>query len=171
MLAILDCDILSTFAKINEIKLLEELFSKLQIPNAVYVELMEAKTLGFEFPDNVFKSNIELTALKPDEFRDFEQFIRNRGIHHGEAEGMSIARNRNAAFLTNDRKVVRSCEESNILVLDLKDILTQIARDKLIDKEKMLQMLKDIEAKDNTILKEKDEILEEYRGMDDDVTI
>lgn len=54
MLAILDCDILSTFAKIDRIDLLEKLFSKLQMPYAVYVELVNAKTLGFGFPENVF---------------------------------------------------------------------------------------------------------------------
>jgi len=162
MLAIIDCDILSTFAKIDRIELLEKLFSKLQMPDAVYVELVKAKTLGFEFPDNVFESKIELTTLKQDEFKDFEKFIRNPSIHPGEAEGMSIAKNRSAIFLTNDKKVVRLCEKNNILVLDLKDVLRQIAREKLVDKGKMLQILKDIETKDYTVIKEKDEILDEY---------
>ncbi len=162
MLAILDCDILSTFAKIDRIDLLEKLFSKLQMPYAVYVELVNAKTLGFGFPENVFKSKIELTALKDDEFRDFERFIKNPGIHPGEAEGIAMAKNRNAVFLTNDGRVVKLCEKNNILVLDLKDVLKQIARDKLVDKGEMLQILKNIEIKDYTTIKESNEILGEY---------
>jgi len=162
MLAILDCDILNTFAKIDRIKLLEKLFSELQMPNAVYTEIVEAKALGFEFPDRIFKSRVELTALKQDELGDFEKFIEKQGIHPGEAEGMTMAKNRNATFLTNDGKAVKLCEENNIPVLDLKDVLKQIARDRLIDKEEMIQILNDIKTKDYTVIKERDEILDEY---------
>jgi len=123
MFAVLDCDILSTYAKINRIELLEELFPELFMPYAVYVELITAKTMGFDFPDRVFKSKVKLTALKPDELKDFEIFVKMPQVHHGEAEGMSIAKNRNAVFLTNDGKVVRLCEEKGIMVLDLKDVL------------------------------------------------
>jgi len=162
MLAILDCDILSTFAKIDRIKLLERLFSELQMPNAVYTEIVEAKTLGFEFPDRIFKSSVELTALKQDELRDFEKFIENQGIHPGEAEGMTMAKNRDATFLTNDGKAMKVCEKNNIPVLDLKDVLKRIARSRLVDKEEMTQILNDIETKDYTVIKEGDEILDEY---------
>lgn len=53
MLAILDCDILSTFAKVNKITLLEKLFSKLLMSYAVYVELRNVKSISFNFPDKI----------------------------------------------------------------------------------------------------------------------
>ena len=161
MFAVLDCDILSTFAKINKIGLLEKLFPKLLMPYAVYVELTNAKKIGFDFPDRVFDSKIELTTLKPDELKDFETFVKMPHVHYGEAEGMSIAKNRNAVFLTNDGKVVKLCEEKKIMVLDLKDVLKQIARENLVDKKEMSHILEEIERIENTIIKEKDEIIEE----------
>ncbi len=164
MIAVLDCDILSTFAKINKIGLLEGLFSKLLMPYAVYVELKRARSLGFDFPDLVFKSEIELVTLNTKEVRDFEVFTDTPKIHYGEAEGMSIAKNRNAVFLTNDRQVITLCEKENIMVLDLKDVLRQIARRKLVGREGMITILDEIERADNTLLKERDDVLKEYEN-------
>ncbi len=161
MIAVADCDILSTFAKINRIELLEKIFSKILMSHGVYIELTNAETFGFDFPEKVFKSRIELTTLNSGELNDFKFFVKMPQIHHGEAECMSIAKNRNMVFLTNDRKAVRLCEETGILVLDIKDVLKQIAREKLIDKNEMLQILDDVERLDNTVIKEKEEIIKE----------
>lgn len=62
---ILDCDIASALAKIDRISLLSELFGDKQIviPEAVYVELLEAEKLGFTFPGKVFDSRIEIIAM------------------------------------------------------------------------------------------------------------
>ena len=53
-----------------------------------------------------------------------------------------------------------------ILVLDLKDILKEIARIGLISKEEMLSLLEDIEENDNTLVKEKHEIVNIYEKVD-----
>jgi len=129
--------------------------------HGVYIELLNAEVLGFDFPEKVFKSRIELTTLNSDELTDFKFFVKMPQIHHGEAEYMSIAKNRNMVFLTNDRKAVRVCEETGIMVLDIKDVLEQIAREKLIDKNEMLQILNDAERLDNTVIKVKEEIIKE----------
>jgi len=120
------------------------------------------RKLALIFRTRVFESKIELTTLKPGELKDFETFVKMPHVHYGEAEGMSIAKNRNAVFLTNDRKVVNLCEEKKIMVLDLKDVLKQIARENLVDKKEMSHILDEIERIENTLIKEKDEIIEEY---------
>ena len=48
------------------------------------------------------------------------------------------------------------------MVLDLKDVLKQIARENLVDKKEMSHILDEIERIENTLIKEKDEIIEEY---------
>jgi len=62
---VLDCDIVSTLAKIDKIDLLAEIFrnSHLVIPNAVYVELLEAERIGFSFTEKIFNSQIEITTM------------------------------------------------------------------------------------------------------------
>lgn len=161
---ILDCDIVSTIAKIDRIDLLFDLFekSRLFIPDAVYVELLEAEKMGFEFPKRVFNSRIELATLSQQELKDFEDIVKNLKIHSGEAEGIAIARRRGGVFLTNDRVAVKFCEQEDVAVLDLKDVLKLVARNRIVDENEMLQIINNIEKKDNTVITETEEIFEEY---------
>ena len=93
---------------------------------------------------------------------DFQEFALNRRIHFGESEGLSICKNRNGVFLTNDSEVVSFCEINGIKVLNLKDVLIFIAKNNIVQKNEMMNILRDIEEKDNTIIKGKEVILEEY---------
>jgi len=73
---------------------------------------------------------------------------------------LAIAKIRDAVFLTNDSQVVRFCEENEIKVLDLKDVLTLMGERGVVTKKEMLGIFRDIKTKDNTTIKEKEEILE-----------
>ncbi len=163
---VLDCDIVSTLAKIDKIDLLAEIFkdNRMVIPNAVYVELIEAERMGFDFAEKIFNSQIEITTMIGSELDDFKNIVKNKKIHHGEAEGMVIARNRNGVFLTNDRVAVKFCEQNDVAVLDLKDILKMAARKKIIGETEMIEIIRDIEVKDNTTIVEREEILKEYEA-------
>jgi len=166
MLFILDCDIASTFAKINRIDLLGRLFPKssFHITNSVYAELMRSKRAGFLFPDRIF-SRFTLISLQDEELEIFQEISRDERIHYGEAEGLSICKNRNAVFLTNDLVVVRFCEENGINVLSLKDVLLYIAEKRVLGHREMTQIIKKIETKDNTIIKSREDILNLYESQ------
>lgn len=165
---ILDCDLLSTFAKTNRIHLLESLFrgSDLLISDAVFAEIERVRQHGYDFPERIKASKIKLSHLKDSEAENLESFIRTPSIHYGEAECLCIAKNRKGILLTNDSVVRKLCKMEDILVLDLKDILKEIASRELISKEEMLSLLKDIEIKDNTRIREKHEIIEVYEKAD-----
>ena len=68
------------------------------IPNAIYVELLEAERIGFTFTEKIFHSQIEITTMIGSELNDFKSIVQNKKIHHGEAEGIAIARNRKVYF-------------------------------------------------------------------------
>jgi predicted nucleic acid-binding protein len=162
---VLDCDIISTLAKIDKIGLLMEIFKgkRIVIPNAVYVELLEAEKMGFTFPDKVFSSKIEIITMFEKELNDFKDIAKNQNIHNGEAEGITIARNRKGVFLTNDRVAVKVCEKMDIAVIDLKDLLKMAARKKVFNETEMIEIMRDIEIKDNTVIVETEEIFQEYK--------
>src|SRR3972149_12142236 len=120
--------------------------------------------MGFTFAEKIFNSQIEITTMIGSELGDFKNIVQNRKIHHGEAEGIVIARNRNGVFLTNDKVAVKFCEQNDIAVLDLKDILKIAARKRIVDEHEMIKIMKDIEVKDNTVIVEWDEILKEYEN-------
>lgn len=131
------------------------------ITNSVYIELMRAKEMGFSFPDKIFNS-ITIITLNDSELIDFQKYSQERNIHYGEAEGISICKNRNAVFLTNDSIVVKFCETKGIKVLDLKDMLIFMAGNGLVTKTEMVSILKNIEDKDNTVINSREDILDEY---------
>lgn len=161
---VLDCDLISTFAKINKISLLENLFPNHQmvITTCVYDELVRVKVYGFSFPSRILQSNIKLINIQEEERITFEDFLYDYRIHIGEAEGIAIAKHRNGIFLTNDSKAIEFCKEKDVKVLSLKEILRKIAAGKLVSKNEMTGLIRDIEDKDNTFIIGIDDILEEY---------
>lgn len=163
MLVIVDCDIASTFAKINRIELLEKIFpgASFRITSSVYAELMRSKRAGFSFPAIIF-SRFPLISLNDEELEIFKDFSQDKRIHYGEAEGLCICKNRGAVFLTNDSVVVKFCEEKGIKVLDLKDLLLIMAGKGILTRDEMKQLIEEIEKKDNTTIKAKDDILDVY---------
>ena len=164
-IVVLDCDLTSTFAKVNRIDLLEKLFSdaKLVITASVYNELLQVKQYGFDFPDNVMQSSIGLINIQREERDIFEDFLQDYRIHLGEAEGIAIAKCRNGVFVTNDSRAVEFCKEKRVKVLNLKDILRRIAEEEIINKGEMIKLISDIEDKDRTFIIEANDILGEYK--------
>lgn len=163
-MVILDADIASTLAKVDKINLIEKLFGpQIFISEAVYKELLVIKQEGYDFPIRVFQKARVLSLSSEKEFKDFEGFIENRQIHHGEAESMSLAKNRNFVFLTNDTVALEYAQSKNIKVLNLKDILVRIATSSLLSMEEIENFMRDIEEKDNTYIKWKEEVFNLYQ--------
>jgi hypothetical protein len=48
---------------------------------------------------------------------------------------------RDAVFLTNDSLVVRFCEENEIKVLDLKDVLNLMGERRVVTRKEMLELV------------------------------
>ena len=163
MILILDCDIASTLAKIGRLDLLKRVFSdsEIYITNSVYIELMSAKEAGFSFPEVIF-NNIPVISMDNDDLKVFQDLSQNKFIHYGEAEGLCICKNKGAIFMTNDSKVVRFCEDAGIDVLDLKDFLILVGLRKAVSSSEMNELLQEIEEKDNTYIKDKAVVLEEF---------
>jgi len=163
-IVVMDCDLISSFAKINRIDLLETLFpdAQLVITASVYNELLKTKEYGFDFLDKIVQSNVGLINARKEERSVFEDFLQDYRIHLGEAEGIAIAKCRDGVFMTNDSRAVRFCEEKGVKVLNLKDVLRKIAVDAIVDKSEMLKLIRDIETEDRTFIIGIDGILDEY---------
>jgi predicted nucleic acid-binding protein len=97
--------------------------------------------------------------MEKSDFMVFQELSHERSIHFGEAEGLAIAKNRGAIFLSNDSKVIRFCKASGISVLGLKDILLLIAAKKIVSMTELQKILTDIEAKDRISIRSEDQTL------------
>jgi len=164
MMVILDCDIASTLAKVDGIWLLKRAFrsSEICITNSVYIELLRAKQAGFSFPDRIFES-MPVILMEEGEAELFRSLSQKSFIHFGEAEALSIAKSRGAVFLTNDSRLARFCEEEGILILNLRDLLTFIALNGIVNYSEMDELIRDIEIKDNAFVKDKASIIGQLR--------
>jgi len=158
---VLDCDIASCLAKINRIDLLWAAFPNFEvyITESVSIELLRASQAGFSFPDRIFKS-ITVISLNQEERMMLQDMPKNRSIHFGEAEGLILSKNRGAIFLKNDSRVVRYCRDSDIKVLDLRDILLLLFMQKALRRDEIIDLIRIIEDKDNIIINDKSDLLD-----------
>lgn len=164
---IIDCDVASMLAKVDRIDILSKAFpdANFCITNSVYAELMRAKRAGYSFPDRIFEQ-LPVITIDRDDLKAFKDISTDSTVHYGEAEGLSICREKRATFLTDDRKVIRFAEKNGIAVLDMKDLLTLLAIRQVLGYSEMISLIREIEVKDNTCIKYKDKILARYLRID-----
>jgi len=167
MMIIIDCDMASTLAKVNRIDILNKAFpgADVCITNSVYVELLRAKRTGYSFPDRILEQ-LPVITMDGNDLKAFQEISKDSNVHYGEAEGLSICREKKAIFLSNDRKVIRFAERCRINALDMKDLLTVLAIKRVLDCREMMSLISEIEVQDNTCIRYKDKILARYKRND-----
>lgn len=161
MIFFADTDILSVFAKANAIKYLKEVCKKLYISPSVYDELMRAKRAGYSFVDDILH-NVEIVLLSEDEFKDFRDLLESgKDLHEGECQLIVLCKSKKGILLTNDNVVKRYCKKNEIEFLDLEEILMAMKMRNILKKEGLKKLIEEIEKKDWTLIKSKEEILED----------
>ncbi|MEI2763308.1 hypothetical protein [Methanothrix soehngenii] len=102
-------------AKVDRIDILSKAFpdANFCITNSVYAELMRAKHADYSFPDRIFEQ-LPVITMDRDDLKAFKEISTDSTVHYGEAEGLSICREKKATFLTDDRKVIRFAEKNGI---------------------------------------------------------
>ena len=157
-----DTNILGTFARVDALDFLIDLFgqNEIGVAPAVYAELLAGVREGREFLDAavefVESGKLKLLALTADEV--VRRFTLPSSLDNGEAEFITLCQNRGAAFLTNDRRARNFCVAEGIEVFDLVDILRALWKLRVCSKRKVRQLLTDIETKEGMVIKQQDRI-------------
>ncbi len=155
-----DTDIISSLAKIGELSLLDELFSKseMYIPLGVYEELKLAQDVGYEFPDKIFNV-IPVVSMDIEEIDDYRNYlIKNRELGKGEIQCMVIARRRGWTVLTNDNLARNKCKKRQIKTYNLAEILTASYGANLRSRSELEEIVKALHEKDNFSFSNKTEL-------------
>ena len=150
---ICDTDIISSLAKIDELCLLDELFSRSEkyIPLGVYEELEFAQDVGYDFPEKIFKS-IPIVSMSTEEIDDYRKSLtKKRELGKGEIQCMVIARKRDWTLLINDRLARKKCKENQINTYDLAEILRASYLAGIRSKPELGDMVTALKEKDNFI--------------------
>lgn len=160
-----DTNILSTFAKINQMGLLLQLFARdeIAVVPAVYEELQEGIRRGYASLQaaNVCIQQGTITILAPNAQEIFDKDALPRSFDAGERETIAVAKSRAYAILTNEAHVKNWCERSGILYWDLPRILRALWRTGLLTKEHVHKLVALIESKDRVIFKNQEAIFKE----------
>lgn len=160
-----DTNILSTFAKIDRLPLLLQLFAsdKLAVVPAVYEELQEGIHRGYSSLQAA-TAPIEqgtITILVPNTQEILDKGLLPYSFDAGERETLAVARSRGHAILTNEIHVKHWCKQADIECWDLPLILRALWRTSLLTKEQVRTLIEQIEVKDRVILKNQEAIFEE----------
>ena len=149
MKVVLDTDILSTFARVKRLDVLNRLFEKAILPASVMSELKRAEIRIGDLHSEVAKlTRDELLALKGMDVR----------LGRGERECLAIAEHRDFLMASNDRIVHSICEKEGVDYLNLPRLVRFAILKKVVSREEAKHLINLIEHEENTIIVGKDQI-------------
>jgi predicted nucleic acid-binding protein len=161
-----DTNILSTFAKIARLPLLLGLFSnqRVGVVPAVYEEFQAGISKGYTDLQAVVtliqQAQIELVTPTAQEI--FQKDGLPASFDAGERETLAIARSRGYGVLTNENQVKNWCKRERIDCWDLPGILRAFWTIGLVSRERVENLLDQIEAKDRIVFKNREAILQDW---------
>lgn len=153
---IVDADIASVFAKIERLDLLLEVFSKhpVVITPRIFEELSVPLDYGYTFPFDIF-SRLDVIYPTEDENNTYqEMLVGNRSLGRGEMEALCICKSRGYVFASMDSAALRFAESLNVETLELHSVLRFLWKSGLKSKEEIMAIIREIEDKDNTLVKD-----------------
>lgn len=162
MKIICDTDLLSVFAKVDQLSLLQKAFPKGEfiISESVYDELLFSLEEGFDFPEQIFEM-CEITSLKDDEIEIYKE-RRKRSkfltISKADLRTLIIGEKRDMPILSNDKRLLELAEDVDVLALDIYDIFKLLYEREKLSKEDIKNILNYMEERDNTTFKDKEKI-------------
>ena len=153
--AVVYTDILSTFAKLEKLRLLTRLFpkSRILICPSVYKEVKRGESKGmvrFSMTTGFDRIKLELPEKR------FVRGIReSRNLSLGDAECISVARNRKCLLLTNDAHSQKLADTLSIPHLSLPSLLRGMWTNNITSKNRLDELIKEIERRDRIVIKNK----------------
>ena len=152
-LVLIDTNILSTFAKIDNMALLFKTVKKkkLGISTSVLHELEDARNIGLDFVEKIFQlinqNKILIYSMSDKETMWSIKLPSSFG--KGERDSLAICKFRKGIFFTNERKIINFCDRESIDVIDLPSFLRYLWKSELKSKKEVKKIIEIIEDKDN----------------------
>ena len=159
---VVDANILSTLARVEEVKLLFALFPKAEIvvTPAVQSETMAGAYQGFSFLEEV-ASLIESGHLKLETLTTSELTAKHRcpaTLGEGEAESIALCQSRGWTLLTNDKRARNFAESVRLTVYDPRGLLRALWRYGIRSKKQVRRLADRMEAAENMVITNKEAI-------------
>lgn len=164
MKLICDTDLLSVFAKVDGLDLLQKAFpeGEFLISESVYDELLFSLEEGFEFPEKIFKmcQVISLEHREVEMYKKRRKGSKYRTISKADLRTLIIGKKRGVPILSNDRKLLDLADREGILALDIYDVFKKLFTEDMLTEEESRSILSEMEEKDNAIFRDKENIFD-----------
>lgn len=146
---VIDTDILSIFAKSDNIGLLYELFgdSAVMTP-AIFQEITAPIDYGYEFPYAIIQT-IRTVQMNDDALLCYKQISKNKKLGRGECEAIAFCLKTSSIFITNDKKARDIASGYGITVISLPAILKAIIIKRIRTPEEVKEILDKMKKSDN----------------------
>ena len=156
MAFLFDTNIISTFAKVNKLELLVELFGNedLLIPTSVINDLSNSALSLKSILDSEIFSPI---VLNHEEQALVEHYAGIKNLGKGELECIAVCKTRDSVLVTNDYKAIKFAETLGIIIIDLETILIKLKD--ILGRDALKQLMSEIETKDKVFIEDKEGIL------------
>ena len=148
-----DTDVLSIFAKIQQLPLLFTVFNQelLHIALAVENEIKIGAAKGFHFAQDI---TVLLTQERIQTHRSLptdDTFIKSlpQTLAAGERESMAICKRLDAIFASNERRVKHHCQTNGIRCINLAEILRTLWKLEILSQVDVREIIAEIEIKDS----------------------
>lgn len=148
---IFDTDILSIFAKISRLELIKKLFGTIYITPMIREELTVSLEYGYNFPKDIL-DNSSVIIPTVEEIGLYNEFKVRLG--KGEAEAISIAKNRKLSFATNDKVAQKAAKENGVGIISLQAILKALIKRQILTLNELNEIINDIRSRDNLVIPE-----------------
>ena len=148
---IFDTDILSIFAKISRLELIKKLFGTVHITPMIREELNIPLEYGYDFPKDIL-DNSSVIIPTVEELGPYNEFKVRLG--KGEAEAISIAKNRKLLFATNDKVAQKVAKENGVGIISLQAILKALVKRQILTLNELNEIINDIRSRDNLVIPE-----------------
>nr|QNO46308.1 hypothetical protein PABHDKJJ_00012 [Methanosarcinales archaeon ANME-2c ERB4] len=148
-----DTDMVSAFAKIERLELLNSLLSKhrVVITPEIYEELISALDCGYTFPLDIFRY-FEVLYPSEEERKEYQKLlIENRTLRRGELEAMRICRRRGCIVSSMANAALRFAEETRVETLKLHS-MRSLWESGMRSKDDVRGLMTEIEKEDNTTI-------------------
>ena len=142
---VIDADILSMFAKIDALDLLEELFEDIVMTPKIRDEVFVPLEYGYTFPLRIHLKTVPLTERALEIYESF----RDLKLGKGELEAIAYCKAEGGVFLTNDTKAREFAKAAGVTVISLQALLKALWKKGIKSNEEVKQILERIRMADN----------------------
>lgn len=146
---IVDTDVLSIFAKVDALDVLDSYFGedRYVITPGIQAELAVPLQYGYSFPQAILE-RVEATGLSDKEWKAHISTTIEKRIGQGESEAIAVCAERKWIFVTNDAQAARIAQETGVQTVSFPALVRGIWLREILDKFQIEQLLTNIQNAD-----------------------